>query len=314
MYYEYEGVKMDIKTIKQQIETNNIPNHILIFKYINKELTSKFLCYQYLNEIIKIKNINVEYVSDISYINTNNTLFGDIINDYLIILTTDKFNSVDITLLNTKNIIIVCNDTTSECESIFMDYIVQFPKLETWQIKDYVYSTLNGVDKKYLDRMIDLCNFDIFRLDKEIEKLKLFTITEQPYIFQELISDGNFDDLSNETIFNLTNAILKKDKNALVNIYTELNKIDCEPLGVVTILLNNIKNIIKIQLSPHSSPESCGLPTNKYWAIRKNVCGYYNRNELINCFLMLNNLDKQLKTGELEVSYFIDYIICHMLS
>lgn len=306
---------MDVKDLKQQIESNTISNHLLVFTYIEKEPTSKFLCYQYLNEIIKRKHIEVEYISDLICVSSNdNVLFGTDYDKYLTVATINTLDLNNINLLYKENIIIICTKITKECESAFKDYIIQFPKLETWQIKDYVYSMLDGIDKKQLDKMIELCSFDIFRLDREIEKLKIFTTNEQPYIFQELINDGNFNDLSSETIFNLTNAILKKDKLQLISVYKELDKIDCEPLGVVTILLNNIKNVINIQLSVHSSPESCGLPANKYWAIKKNICGYYNRNELINCFMMLNNLDRQLKTGELETSYFIDYIICHMLN
>ena len=58
-------------------------------------------------------------------------------------------------------------------------------------------------------------------------------------------------------------------------LYAELNKIDVEPLGLVKLLYDNLKVIISIQLDPNTTAESIGIASNRFWAIKKNNCGFY---------------------------------------
>lgn len=302
---------VDLETLKKSIEDKTFTPQFLIFKYTDID----FLPYQYINEISKF--IEVEFVDSLILPNSNNIFdlgISDNINTHLQVYSGDFILSNNRNLIRTMNLIVICKTLDKELEKEFEDSLVVFPKLEDWQIKNYVYSLAEGVEERKLDNLISVCNGDIFRLDKELQKLSLFGITERKYVFDKFVNDGVFSDLSNHTIFDFTNALLKKDIPALTSLYKELENIDCEPLGVVTTLYGAIKNIIMIQLNPTATPESVRLPANRFWAIKKNNCGFYTKEELLYVFNLVSSIDKMLKSGDLEVKYIIDYIVCHMLS
>lgn len=304
---------MDIKELKSLIESKQLTNiGFIIFKYEDID----FLPNQYLLEICKILNLNTNYIEDISnYIITQNDIFGlSNIDTLLNIFKIKSFNINNKMLLEAKNLIVICNDISDECKDIFSNNIVYFPKLEKWQIKDYVYSVAEGIDCKKLDNLIGIYNYDIYRLDKELDKIRLFQPNERKYIYDDFEYEGLFNDSSIHNIFDFSNALLKKDITSLTSLYKEIEKIDCEPLGLVTTLYQSIRNIILIQLDPNATPEATGLPSNRFWAIKKNACGFYNRDQLLNIFELITSIDKKLKTGEISVNIIIDYIVCHMLS
>ena len=158
----------------------------------------------------------------------------------------DKFQYNDLSIKNIKNLIVVCNSVDKDCIDIFSSYIISMPKLEDWHIKDYVYSVADGVDHKKLDWLIGICNKDIYRIDNELSKLALFGERERDLLFEMFANDGMFSDLSDLVVFDLTNAILKKDIKQVGYIMEEIKNFDCEPLGVNTILVNSFRNILSI--------------------------------------------------------------------
>lgn len=301
---------MDLKILKQLLEKGEAPDIFLIFKYDDND----FLPKQYIDNIKKSLKLEVQYVDNIDEIvQGSNDIFGTLMGSGLRVYETDFFDADIHSLRDEHNLIVVCKRISKECENLFKDNVVVFPKLEMWQIKDYVYSLVEGIDKKKLNHLIDICKNDIYRIDKELSKLKLFTEQERKYVYDKFVEDGVFDDLSEHNIFDFTNAILKKDIPSLTSLYKELEKIDVEPLGLVTILYNNLKNIVMIQLNPAATAESLGIASNRFWAIKKNNCGFYNKEQLLHAYEVITSIDRKLKTGEITSDLIIDYIICQIL-
>ena len=304
---------MTIKELKNQIENENIELRFSIYKYTD----NTFLALQYIDAISKILERDIVFLDDLNtYTKSQNILF---LNEHtsentLNIFITNVFEEESIKLISHSNLIIVCKKMSESCKKIFADYIIEFPKLEKWQIKDYVYSLAQGVDTQKLDYFIELCNWDIYRIDNELNKIKLFSKNERKYKFNRFLDDGIFSDLTMHNIFDFSNALLKKDIPSLTNLYAEIEKIDCEPLGLVTLLYNNLKNIISIQLDPSCTAEKLNMTVNRFWAIKKNNCGYYTKTQLIKSFELVTSIDKKLKTGEITSDVIVDYIVCHMLS
>lgn len=305
---------MTLKDLKNQIENKNIELKFSIYKYTD----NLFLPFHYIKEIKKVLNCEIEFIENLnSYLNRSKDIFTiqDKSDENLLnIFIVDNFEECKKELIKANNLIIICKTMSSEVEEFFTPYITVFPKLEKWQIKEYVYSYGEGIDSKKLDSLIELCKWDIYRIENELSKIKIFSVNERKYKFNEFIENGIFNDLSNHNIFDFSNAILKKDINSLSALYTEIEKIDCEPLGLVTILYNNLKTIISIQLDPSITAEKLGIPSNRFWSIKKNNCGYYTKTQLIKSFELITSIDKKLKTGEITSDIIVDYIVCHMLS
>lgn len=175
-----------------------------------------------------------------------------------------------------------------------------------------MYGKVKGVERANLDWLYSLCKGDINRIELETDKFNNFGETEQKFLFEDCKREGAFSDLSSFDVFNLTNAIMKKDVGKVRSIYAELTSIDVEPIGLLTLLHNNFKNIILIQLNPRPTEENTGLSQKQINAI-KYSCGYYNTEQVIKIFKFLSMLDCKIKKGEMPMDILVDYMLTKIL-
>lgn len=302
---------MTIKEFKESIENKTINDSFYIFLYTD----TSFLCHQYVNQIASILKKQLLYLEDLN-ISDNNYLdiFSDNIPvDVIRYFLTENLNSIPSSIKNEKYLYIAANKISKDIEKEFSEYIIVVPKLEDWQIKDYVYSVLNGVDRKNLDWFIQICKKDLFRIENEIDKVKFFDSEDQNDIFTKMINQNLFSDLSDFTIFDLTNAVTKKDFNALIPLIKNINNYDVESLGLITILLNQFRKLIQVFLHPNPTEESTGLKSNVIYAIKKNGLAY-SFEKLVKIFEFLSSLDRLLKTGYIDTKWLIDWTICNILT
>lgn len=294
---------ISIESLKSNIESRKNLSDFYVFLYSDID----FMPLQYAQEISKINNqsITLEELD-----NLPRKSFFDVIDNTLYVCFIDEFKVPQ--YIPFENSIIICNKIDKDTKALYEDNLVEFPKLEKWQIKDYVYSNCEGVDQKQLDWLIETCRYDIYKLDREISKLNIFDTKVRQSLFNNFKQDGIIGDDSDKTIFDFTDAIIKKDWNKLNSIYQKIEYCDVEPLGVVTILLKNFRNIINIQLGKNPTAESCGLSGKQFYVIKTYNCGLYNREQLIRIYYMLLSIDKYLKTGYLENDNILSYIVTYI--
>lgn len=303
---------MDIVDLKTKIVNNTLDDSILILKYSD----NKYLCYHYINHICKNKGLEKVFINSLSELNNKDDLFEEE-SRYLYILDIEKLTEqVDPEL---KNVIIVCKTLPDDLQVDFID----ITKLLTWQIEDYVKMRLPGLDDKERKWLCEICKYDIYRLDNECAKLEIFTSAGQEIVFKEINQENGYVDLNPLTIFNFTNALLKKDYDALKSILSDLENIDVEATGVVTIMIKNLKNIIDVQINPKNTAASLGLTPKQFGAVKYNV-GKFKDTQLINMFEFLTEVDYRLKNGELTLdetndvltrnNKLVDYITVRLLN
>lgn len=300
---------MKLEQLKKNIENKSISDELIIFKLSDID----FICKQYINEIANIKQLPIEYIEDISSL-CQVDIFGiNSINRSISVFKCEELNNLNKLILKRKNVIIICKNITAEIESKYEPYITIVPKLESWQIKDYIYSVLENVDTKKLDYLIDKCNNNIYRLDNEISKLTIFDNSTRENMFDLFVSDNAFSDLSKYSIFDFTNAIIKKDIDLLRIIYKEKSNMDIDTFGLITILLNSFRDILSVQCNPKMTADKLGVTSKKFWAI-KYSCGFYSNEKLLHIFRFLCDIDKKIKLGELPTELVIDYIMLNILN
>lgn len=295
---------MQIKSLKLALATNISNIDFLVLK--NSD--NSFLAEQYTNEIITKKSSSVNYIDSLDGLYFDNPFLDDSV---IYVFRTDELTLEREGLLN-KNIIIICNKI-KKIHSCYSDFVVEMPKLKEWQIKDYIYSSAIGLTDTQLEQLYSLCSFDIYRASVEIAKLKLFTETERSKIFEMYLKDGQYSDLNQRTLFNLCNAIIRKDLPAISKIYIELSNTNFNVIGFIQLLYTNFKNIINVQLAKYPTAESCGMKPNQFYAVKHQV-GFYTREQLIQIFSILTDVDKQLKTGQLGTEHILDYVITRILN
>ena len=303
---------MTLEQLKNDIINNCYNGCPIVFVYSD----SKFVPTQYVDKIVQDNNYTVDYKYDVDgSIISSIDLFGQNITDqYIRVYDVDVFDYCDSRLLTEKNIFVICKKVSDEAESMYKDLIINVPKLEDWQIKDYVYSLVEGIKESDLNRLISLCRNNIYRIESEIAKIILFKSELRQKLFSEFELDGVFSDLSDSTIFDLSDAILKRDSKKLAYVYKQLDCMDVNPVGLINLLYQSIKNIIKIQLIKNSTPESSGIAKNKFFAIKYNYIGKYNKQQLVKIFLFLTELDKQIKLGLIDVDNIVDQLIVFIFS
>ena len=301
---------MDIKQLKQNILNNQVDDSPLIFKHTD----NKYICYQYANAIAANKGLKILYISQLSDITNDDELF-DVENEYLYIYDIDKLKE-NITIDN-KNVIVI---TKSIPDNLSVDY-VEIPNLIPWQIEDFVKYRLPGLSIEQIKWLCDITKNDIFRIDQECKKIEIFPEPMQRLIFDQLNQENAYCDLNSLTIFNFTNAVMKKDLVTIHAVLADLKWIDIEGSGLITIFHKQFKNVIDIQMNPRASAESLSMNPKQFNAIKYN-CGYYTNDELINIFEFLTSLDMRLKNGDYQFktdtrennAKFVEYITLNILS
>ena len=101
--------------------------------------------------------------------------------------------------------------------------------------------------------------------------------------------------------------------NTIVDILKNINNIDIEPYGVLTLLLKQFRTIIDIQMNPKASAESLNMPPKQFYAIKMN-CGRFDNNKLIDIYEKLTSIDLMLKSGELDNNKIIEYLLINILN
>lgn len=301
---------MDIKQLKEKIINNQLDDSPLIFKYSD----NKYICHQYANEIAKNKNLKVLYITQLSDITNDADLF-DVENDYLYIYDVDRLKE-NITFEN-KNVIVV---TKAVPDNLSIDYI-EIPNLIAWQIEDFVKYRLPGLSIEQIKWLCEIAKNDIFRIDQECKKIEIFPEAMQKIIFDQLNQENAYCDLNSLTIFNFTNAVMKKDLVTIHAVLADLKWIDIEGSGLITIFHKQFKNVIDIQLNPKATAASLDMNPKQFNAIRYN-CGKYTAEELINIFEFLTTLDMRLKSGDYQFkndvkennAKFVEYITMNILA
>ncbi len=300
---------MTVIELKKLIEEKKLNSDPLIFRYEDVP----FLCYQYVREISKATSRTIRYLEEFVP-DESNDIFGisEVGDESLRVYRCDILDFDLSELDNEKNIIIITGKIEKEVERGNQNIVI-FPKLEGWQIKDYVYSVAEGIPENELDWLIDVCNSDIYRLENELDKIRVFEVNERKYLFSDMKFQGNFRDLSTFNVFDITNAITRKDIESLKNALKDIESFDAEPLGVVTLLYSGFRKLIQVWLSKNPTPDNTGLKSNVIYAI-KNSPRVYSKDQLVKIFLLLTSVDKMLKTGDIDTKWLISWIVCKILA
>lgn len=295
---------MELSELKSKLL--NKEKILLPLLFINED-ESEFLIKSYIKEIANVNKLEVKEIATLKeMLDIQNDVFFN--NDYLFIYRVNKNDIINVDDLT--NIILINEDKLD-----LNINTVKFNKLLEWQIEDYVKVLLPGLDKAEISWLCKICKYDILRLTNEANKLNIFDKKDQEKIFQLINSENGYCDLNELTVFNLTNAITKKDYVTIHKVFRDIDNIDVEGTGVVTLLLNQFKNIINIQLNPRANATSLGMSEKQFRAIQYN-CNKYSSKELVDMYEFLTGIDYKLKMGDLEMTNneLNTYILSHILN
>ena len=294
---------MDIKELKNKIETNTLSDNVLILKYED----NKFLANQYIDAICKNKQATKTIINSINDINFNDDIFG--VNEpQIYVLDVEELKEYPTD--DYTNLIVICKKLPDNLSVDFVNIL----KLVNWQIEDYVKVRVPGLEEKEIQWLCNVCQYDVYRLDQECKKLECFLPPNQKFMFNEINNDNGYCDLNDLGIFDLTDAIIKLEKDKINNILHNRMFIDLEPAGLITILTANYKKLISVYYS-NMWNSSLSVSEKQYNYYKKMICSKYKKKDsLANILECLTEIDYKLKSGILDYNNIIDYIICNIFS
>ena len=283
---------MQLRELKERINKKESVPFPLIFIASNND----FLVHQYLYSIAKNLSLNIVSINSLKelYDITSSVFYED---DNLFIFKSDKDTLINKDDLKNNRVIILSENAIKDSD---ID-VVKFNKLENWMVEDYAKTLLPGLTVQEINWLCKICNYNIDRVDIECQKLSLFDKKEQESIFELINKENGYCYLNDLNILNLTNAIIKKDILTIKTIMKDLDNIDIEGTGLVTILLKQFLNIINIQLNYHANAASLNMSEKQFRAISYN-CNKYSNGKLISIYKFLNNVDYRIKSGLLDIS------------
>ena len=287
---------IELATFKNEIENNTILFGDNLFIFIGKDLSSEFIFDQYAHIFINNNFIELNLVDGLY----DNMGFFDIDNSSLDVFKTDKLEYIPKTFKGW----IYCKSVSKDIRDNFDKSIIELPKLEKWQIVDYISSKCH-ITIEQAEKLYDEYD-NIYKLDIESNKLKIFDDNYFDILSNQLLSKDEYE------IFDITNALLQRDKNKLKLIYQKDIKVDA--FAFMALLIKNFKQVIDIQLARNASAETLGMSGKQFWAIQKYNCNRYSREELIYIYKLLTSLDLQIKSGKINTDIIQNYIVFKILA
>jgi len=294
---------MDNKKLKEKIKTNTLDDAPIILVYED----NTFICHQYINQIVKNKRLEKLNINKISDITGDDKLF-DNAPSTIYVYEVDKLDEyVDPEL---KNLIIICKQIINTNKDI---NVVKIDKLTNWQIEDYVKTRAPGLSEPQARWLCEISKYNIYRLQKECDKLSIFSGELQKLLFNEMNEENMFCDLNNLTIFNFITAVVNRDYTTITEVLENIRWIDIEPIGVCNALLKQFKVIIEAKFyNQWSETMLCSEKQFKY--LKYNLAHKYGAESLVTAYEKLTSIDYLLKSGYLPENTIIDYILINILT
>lgn len=196
------------------------------------------------------------------------------------------------------------------------DKIVLFERLSTEMLIKYC-NRLTTLNKRNCERFIAICENDYARILLEIDKIKQyqakFSNLSDDEIFEQFVADGTISIPPKDAIFDLVDAILKRQVDRVYNLYEQCKAVGEANMVILSVLFTNTKQVLQVQACEGSDiSKSTGLTG---WQIKnaKDKLGYYSNFELKDILRIIQQVQKGIITGKIEDDMSIEYLLVNIL-
>ena len=301
---------MELKELKEKILNNTLSDDFLIL--VSED--NNFIADSDIEAISRNKYLSLNEINSILEPQMSALSLVMNFNNNLNILRADTFEENVEDYSKCKNVIVICNKIDKRIEDKVSDYVVKIPKLTDIQLQDYVKVLCGGLDDSQVESLVKKTHSDIYRLDNEIAKISLFSKDDQKEILSDLFFTQD-SDLVDIPVFELVDAIIKKDIRKIGYCLYYRQNCDFEPTGVITQLLKKYKLMLLLANNSGVTFDQLGISKGQAYYLKKDV-GIYTETELRAKLKFVTEFDQKLKLGKLDINKEsqIDYIISNILS
>jgi len=296
---------MTLIELKKAIESRVVTDDFIIFLCSE----NSFIADQYVDAICEINNL---VRTAIHTLQDQMSALSLVIStqDELKVLKVDTFDEALVDYSKLKNTVVICNKLDKKIKALVEDYIVEVPKLTDWQIKSYMRLVCPVLNEEEINWLFMATNGDIYRILNEIDKIKLFPSNEQHAVLNELRFSQN-SDLYTVDIFTLTDAIIRSNRPVIFE-FLKHGAANFEFMQLVGAVLQKVKNIILVTQNSGKTASEIGIKDGYMYRLRKEWQGF-PADRLVYLLNFLSGIDLKLKTGKLDTTKQIDYLITNTI-
>ena len=156
------------------------------------------------------------------------------------------------------------------------------------------------IDDDALELLLSRKGTNLMDIASEVEKLCLYTQHIDIHCVEELVSRP-----LDENVFDLTTAILSKDKQKMMSIYKDLMTINEEPVKLIVLVANSMRLIYQVKLldrkgyTDQEIAKMLAVNPFRLKYVRKEG-RFFQIDELLRCLNELSLLDVKIKTGQID--------------
>lgn len=299
---------MTLVELKNFINKGIVPSDFMIF--IRKD--NSFLTNQYIQELGNLADGGINKITSIYAPQQSSLALLTTPSGAINVLTVETFDERAEDYSQFENTVVVCDQIDKSIKESVNKYIIEFPKLEEWQIFDYAKKLCSGLDDDDLLWLIKATNRDIERVINELDKVTLFGKEEQKDIFNAIRFDPQTD-LVTVDLFTVVNALVTGDGRILYEFLCHNNYEDLDPVMLANRALTSLKNIILVTQNRGLTAEDLGMSVKQYKFIERSYQGL-DINAAKEKLKFLVNFDLKLKNSKLELSKreMLNYLINHL--
>ena len=175
-------------------------------------------------------------------------------------------------------------------------------KIESYRlsnyIKDYIISKGYSISSSSIDLIISKVGYELSNIIKELDKMFIYKLDDKK-ITKEDVLDVITNNIENN-IFELTNAIVNKEKDKVISIYNDLIKSGEDPIKLIVTISNQFRLMLQVKImrnSGYSEKEIVSILKEHPYRISIAMKSNYNVNDIKKILLKLSSLDYDIVKG-----------------
>lgn len=207
-------------------------------------------------------------------------------------------------------------DKRSKFYKRHVDMFTEFEKLIPEVLAKYIKKEI-GLDVKKGVQFAELCDCNYSRILLEGDKLKHLSAARKCDIdtaYEIAIKEKLIYTAPKDVIFELIDAVCKRQAERSYNLLEELMAINENPLGAISLLYTNFRSMLLVQSAGAGADitKRTGLTG---WQVKlaKEKGINYSVGELVKYLRLIRETEKGIKTGAIEQSMSLHYIIANVL-
>lgn len=307
---------------------------------LKEQLVKKTLqpLYIFTGEEIAIGNIYIDKIAAImntkpKRVDSVGSIFGKLQNQSLMnkpscyVIRDDKeylaqdkiWDSLNNGLVQGDNVIILIYNNLDKRSRFYKHHkemLTEFEKLIPEVLAKYIKREI-GLDPKYGIQFAELCDCNYSRILLECDKLKHLAAARNCNIqsaYAIAIKEKLIHIEPKDVIFELIDAVCKREITRSYRLYEELKAVNESPLGVISLLYTNFKSMLLVQSAGAGAniTKRTGLtPWQVKLAKEKGV--HYGIDELVRAIRIIRETEKGIKTGAIEQNMSVEFILASVL-